>query len=72
MKLKRISIRIDVYKKLKNIKRPNESLSDLIERLIRSQKKDPLKYFGIGKDLPEEIQEEFEKAIIESKENKIS
>jgi hypothetical protein len=39
--------------------------------LIKSQKKDLLKYFGIAKDLPVEIQEEFEKAIIESKENKI-
>jgi len=62
-----ISIREDVYKSLKKLKGPNESFSELIERLIANQKKDPLKHFGIAKDLPDELLDEFEKAIIEAK-----
>lgn len=67
MTSKMISIRDDVYKSLKNLKGPNESFSELIERLIANQKKDPLKYFGIAKDLSSEILDEFEKALIEAK-----
>lgn len=69
MTSKMISIRDDVYKNLKKLKGPNESFSELIERLIANQQKDPLKFFGIAKDLSNELVDEFEKAIIEAKKN---
>ncbi len=69
MTSKMISIRDDVYKNLKKLKSPNESFSELIERLIANQQKDPLKFFGIAKDLSSELADEFEKAIIEAKKN---
>jgi len=69
MTSKMISIRDDVYKNLKKLKGPNESFSELIERLIANQQKDPLKFFGIAKDLSDELVDEFEKAIIEAKKN---
>lgn len=69
MTSKMISIRDDVYKNLKKLKSPNESFSELIERLIANQQKDPLKFFGIAKDLSYELADEFEKAIIEAKKN---
>jgi len=69
MTSKMISIRDDVYKNLKKLKGPNESFSELIERLIAHQQKDPLKFFGIAKDLSDELVDEFEKAIIEAKKN---
>ena len=67
MTSKIISIREEIYKELKNLKRPNESFSEVIERLIAKQKKDPLKHFGIGKDLPEEVLDDFEKVIFEAR-----
>jgi len=41
MTSKMISIRDDIYKNLKKLKDPNESFSELIERLIANQQKDP-------------------------------
>ncbi|TFG01294.1 MAG: antitoxin [Promethearchaeota archaeon] len=67
MTSKMISIREDVYKDLKNLKGPKESFSDLIERLIKSQKKNPLKHFGIAKDMPKKVLDDFEKTIIDAK-----
>lgn len=67
MTSKMISLRDDVYKNLKKLKGPNESFSELIERLIANQQKDPLKFFGIAKDLSDKLVTEFEKAIIEAK-----
>jgi predicted CopG family antitoxin len=67
MTSKMISIRDDVYKNLKRLKGPYESFSELIERLISNQQKDPLKHFGIAKNLSEEIISEFEKAINDGK-----
>jgi predicted CopG family antitoxin len=67
MTSKMISIRDDVYKNLKKLKNPNESFSELIERLIANQQKDPLKHFGISENLSEEDLNEFEKAIKEGK-----
>ena len=64
---KLISIREDIYYKLKKLKRPNESFSEVIERLILSHKKDPLRHFGIGKELSQDIINIFEKTIIESR-----
>ena len=67
MTSKMISIRDDVYKNLKNLKQPDESFSELLERLILNQKKNPLKHFGNAKNLSEDILNEFENAIIEGK-----
>jgi predicted CopG family antitoxin len=67
MPSKIILIREETYKKLKNLKKPNENLSEVIERLITKQKKDPLKHFGIGKDLPEEVLDDFEKVVFEAR-----
>jgi len=62
-----ISIRDDIYKNLKKLKGPNESFSELIERLMSNQQKDPLKHFGIAKNLSDDVLDEFEKAVKEGK-----
>jgi predicted CopG family antitoxin len=67
MTSKMISIRDEIYKNLKKLKGPNESFSELIERLIANQQKDPLKHFGIAKNLSDEVLDEFEKTIKEGK-----
>jgi predicted CopG family antitoxin len=67
MTSKMISIRDEIYKNLKKLKGPNESFSELIERLIANQQKYPLKHFGIAKNLSDEVLDEFEKAIKEGK-----
>jgi len=67
MTSKMISIRDDVYKNLKKLKNPNESFSELIERLIANQQKDPLKHFDISKNLSDEDLNDFENAIKEGK-----
>ncbi|TFF97479.1 MAG: antitoxin [Promethearchaeota archaeon] len=58
MASKNISITEDVYNKLVQIKRENESFSELITRLLESQKKNLEKAFGswdLKKDEKEEI-----------------
>lgn len=67
MTSKMISIRDDIYKNLKKLKNPNESFSELLERLINNQKKDPLKHFGIANNLSDDILDEFERAVKEGK-----
>jgi len=67
MTSKMISIRDDIYKNLKKLKGPNESFSELIERLIANQQKNPLKHFGIAKSLSDNVLDEFETAIKEGK-----
>lgn len=67
MTSKMISIRDEVYKKLKSLKGTKESFSDLIERLIANQQKDPLKHFGIAKNISKDVMQEFNKAITEGK-----
>lgn len=67
MTSKMISIREDIYKILKKLKGPNESFSELLERLIINQQKDPLKHFGIAKNLSDEILDDFERAVKEGK-----
>ena len=67
MTSKMISIRDDIYKNLKKLKGPNESFSELIERLIANQQKNPLKHFGIAKSLPDNFLYEFETTIKEGK-----
>lgn len=46
MASKNISIREEVYNKLKEIKREDESFSDLFLRLLNSQKQDINELFG--------------------------
>ncbi len=67
MTSKMISLREDIYNDLKRLKNPNESFSELIERLIKGRKKDPLKHFGIAKDLPKDMLDDFENAVLEAK-----
>ena len=67
MTSKVISIRDDIYKKLKKLRNPNESFSELLERLINNQKKDPLKHFGIANNLSEDNLDEFEILVKEGK-----
>ena len=69
MPSKMISIRDDIYKNLKKLKEPNESFSELIERLISNQQKNPLKHFGIAKNLSDQVLHEFEKVVNEGKRN---
>ena len=54
MASKNISITNDVYEELSKIKLSHESFSDVIHRLIQESAKDPMKYFGDLKDIPEE------------------
>jgi len=50
MATKTISIREDVYDLLKNMKKENESFSDVIGRLTNRRKTDIGEYFGALKD----------------------
>jgi predicted CopG family antitoxin len=50
MATKTISIREDVYDLLKNLKKENESFSDVIGRLTNRRKSDIGEYFGALKD----------------------
>jgi predicted CopG family antitoxin len=63
MATKTISIREDVYDLLKNLKKENESFSDVIGRLTKRRKSDIGEYFGVLKDskVLEEIEEDCKK-----------
>jgi predicted CopG family antitoxin len=63
MASKLISIREDIYSALDRMKMADESFSDVISRLISVVKKDPLRHFGIGKELPEPINDVFEEGM---------
>ena len=52
MSTKTISIREDVYALLSKAKRDDESFSEVIERLLSSQRVDLSSYFGALKDHP--------------------
>ena len=67
MTSKMISVKEKIYKQLEHLKNPGESFSDLLERLIKNHKKDPLKHFGIAKQIPVDILDDFEKAVLNSK-----
>lgn len=80
MASKNISITKDIYSKLKRLKRPNESFSGVIGRLLKKQK-NIFEFIGIWEDWDEadlfeeginkakEIEENKTKQIIESWEN---
>ena len=72
MASKMISIREDVYEHLKRLKSEDESFSDVIEKLITGRQKDPLRHFGIAKDLPDEINDEFENSIVGARKKRIA
>lgn len=59
MASKNISIRLDLYKKLKKLKQVDESFSDIIEKLLNEGLKGTpyrlMKHFGAWKDLPEDF-----------------
>ena len=46
---KNISITKDIYSKLKGLKRPNESFSGVIGRLLKKQK-NPFEFLGIWEE----------------------
>lgn len=52
MASRNISIKENVYDMLNNTRRNDESFSDVIERLIKKDKKDLSEYFGTLKDSP--------------------
>lgn len=60
---KMISVRDDIYNTLDRMKQEGESFSDVILRLIASEKRNPLQHFGIGKDIPKPINDIFEEGI---------
>ena len=68
MTSKMISIRKEIYEKLKKIKASDESFSELLERLIKEREKSPLTHFGIAKELPEDLVDDFEAFIMNAKE----
>lgn len=68
---KTIDISEKVYTKLKENKKANESISDVIERILdvkAEPKKDIRKAFGLWKDLPKEILEIMKSAHKEMRE----
>ena len=67
MTSKMISVRKEIYDELKRLKKPGESFSDLLDRMLREREKDPLKHFGIARDIPKEILDEFEELILNAK-----
>jgi len=66
-----ISVREEIYKELNHLRENNESFSDIISSLIKKYKKDPLSHFGIGSDLPDEVNDAFEEAILNAKAKRI-
>ena len=67
MTSKNISITNDVYHDLVKLKRADESFSDIIKRLVKDSRKNPLQFFGILKDVPDEVLDSFEDAIKDMK-----
>lgn len=67
---KQISIRKDIYDRLKNQKKEKESFSDVIKRLLDNQSnfEEIKNCFGLSKDLPNEIIDEFKQASKEMRE----
>ncbi len=67
---KQISIRKDIYDRLKSQKEKNESFSDVIKRLLDNQSNfEKIKLcFGLSKDLPNDFIDEFKQASREMRE----
>ncbi|MBD3195891.1 MAG: antitoxin [Candidatus Lokiarchaeota archaeon] len=78
MASKNISIRLDLYKKLKELKDKDESFSDIIEKLLdEGMKGTPsrmMKHFGAWKELPEDfddIVESFRETVNKETESRL-
>jgi len=71
MTSKLISVREDIYDQLQQLKAPDESFSDAIERLLTERKKNVLRHFGNGCDLPGGFLNQFENAILETRQDDI-
>ncbi len=67
MTSKMISIKEKIYRDLIKLKGSDESFSDVIERLIKDRKRDPLRHYGIFKDLPQKMVDDFERVINEAR-----
>lgn len=67
---KQISIRKEIYNRLKNQKKENKSFSDVIKRLLDNQSnfEKVRQCFGISKDLQDEFVDEFKHAGKEMRE----
>jgi len=65
-----IDVSEDVYKKLEEKKKDNETISDVIERILCSptESKGISEFFGLWKDLPKEILEIMKSAHKEMRE----
>jgi len=65
-----IDVSEDVYKKLEEKKKDNETISDVIERIlcIPKESKGISEFFGLWKDLPKEILEIMKSAHKEMRE----
>ena len=70
MRSKQISIRKEIYDRLKNQKGENESFSDIIKRLLDSQSNfaKTKQCFGLSKELPDDLVDEFKQASKEMRE----
>ncbi|TXT59515.1 MAG: hypothetical protein BAJALOKI2v1_200028 [Promethearchaeota archaeon] len=70
MASKQISIRKDIYDRLKSQKKENESFSDVIKKLLDNQSnfEEVKECFGLSKDLPDDFVDEFKKASKETRE----
>ncbi len=78
MASKNISIRLDLYKKLKKLKQKNESFSDVIEKLLNEgligSTSRLLRHFGAWAELPEDFDQvvkEFRESLNEDMESRI-
>lgn len=65
--MKTITIRDEVYNFLKELKKPKESFSDVISRLLIKKNIDNMEYFGILKD--SSILDEIELIAVEIRES---
>ncbi len=63
MGTKTISIRDEIYSTLKNLKKENESFSDVIGKLAKKKRSNLSDYFGVLKDSKalDEIEEDYKK-----------
>ncbi len=59
--MKTISIRDDIYRRLVEMKGEGESFSDVIEKLLKRERANIKKYFGVLKD--SEVLDEIERCL---------
>jgi len=64
---KKITIKEELYRKLINLRKPSQSISDVIGELLLKNRKDPLAHFGIGKDLNPQDIDDFENILVKNR-----